>query len=70
MPQLQVPGSATLKNQSDKFWKRRVLNPGLLGEMREHYLCAMFGRCKNIKMQYLRRLNYSVGFMLELSING
>ena len=33
--------SATLKNPTDKFRERRDSNPGLLGETRKCYLCAM-----------------------------
>ena len=33
--------SATLKNPTFKVWERRDSNPGLLGEKRKRYLCAM-----------------------------
>ena len=33
--------SSELENLTDKFRERRDLNPGLLGEKRERYLCAM-----------------------------
>ena len=33
--------SATLENPTDKFQEHRDSNPGLLGEKRERYLCAM-----------------------------
>ena len=33
--------SSELENLTDKFRERRDLNPGLLGEKRERYLCAV-----------------------------
>ena len=33
--------STALENPTDNVWEHRDLNPGLLGEKRERYLCAM-----------------------------